>query len=54
MKQETERDGSTCVGVREDYFECLHHRKEHQRLRIISAQDKMNKAGATTTHGGDH
>ena len=44
-----------CAAHRDDYFECLHHRKEHDRVRVINAQDKLNqekaKLGEDDGHG---
>lgn len=34
----TADDPSECVKLREDYFECLHHRKEIKRLNTINEQ----------------
>jgi uncharacterized protein YqgQ len=31
-----------CTAFREDYFECLHHKKEYARVRTILAQEKKN------------
>lgn len=43
-----------CKLKREDYFECLHHRKEHDRIRQIAEQQKKNEQGDTHGHGGGH
>ena len=34
----TADDPSECVNLREDYFECLHHRKEIKRINTINEQ----------------
>jgi hypothetical protein len=36
----------TCFKEREDYFECLHSRKEHNRIqRVLEEQKKEELAG---------
>jgi hypothetical protein len=37
--------------MREDYFECLHHKKEHDMVRTVMAQQKKNEELALG--GGD-
>lgn len=37
---------------REDYFECLHSRKEHAMIRQVLDQEKKNKQNGTD--GGGH
>lgn len=34
-----------CMPQREDYFECLHHRKEHDHVRKVMEQEKLNQQG---------
>jgi len=34
----TERDQSKCTDLREDYMECLHHKKEITRLNALVAE----------------
>lgn len=36
----------------EDYFECLHHKKEHDMVRTVIAQQKKNEELALS-EGGD-
>lgn len=38
QKTETSRDGETCNPHREDYFECLHHKKEHAIVKRINEE----------------
>ena len=34
-----------CTALRQDYFECLHHRKEYARLNAVQEQkDRSNAA----------
>jgi hypothetical protein len=44
--------------MREDYFECLHHRKEYDMVSTVMAQEKRNeemrKSGGTTEGDGMH
>jgi hypothetical protein len=49
QKTETSREARTCVPQLEDYYECLHHRKEkamvkavHDQLKINAEQEKLN------------
>ena len=47
------RDGSNCQAARTDYFECLHHVKEHKIINTIISQEKLNQAsGDDGSHGG--
>lgn len=47
-----------CLDFREDYIECLHHRKEHARQRKIAdevrrqQQEKRDNGGTTDDGGG--
>eukprot|EP00192_Tetraselmis_astigmatica_P023475 CAMPEP_0117668854 /NCGR_PEP_ID=MMETSP0804-20121206/11789_1 /TAXON_ID=1074897 /ORGANISM="Tetraselmis astigmatica, Strain CCMP880" /LENGTH=74 /DNA_ID=CAMNT_0005476809 /DNA_START=116 /DNA_END=340 /DNA_ORIENTATION=+ len=41
-----------CNLLKEDYLECLHHRKEFARMSAIARQEKKNAAGASA--GGGH
>ena len=36
-----------CVLLREDYLECLHHRKEISRLNTIRRQERKNESGGS-------
>jgi len=40
-----------CYMDREDYMECLHHRKEHARIQMIGNEDARQKVEAAG--GGD-
>ncbi len=42
----------TCFMSREDYFECLHSRKEHAMVREVLEQEKANKL--FEENGGGH
>jgi len=35
-----------CDALKEDYFECLHHRKEFARMSAIARQEKRNQEAA--------
>lgn len=41
--EKSESPQKECLGLRDDYFECLHHKKEYQRRNIII--DKYRKDG---------
>lgn len=38
---------SECQLMREDYFECLHHRKEFTRMNTIALEKKRQAAAAS-------
>ena len=46
--------GPVCVPFRDDYFECLHHNKEHDMVRAVMEQQKKNeelvKSGGESEH----
>jgi hypothetical protein len=49
QRAETRREAMTCGPQLEDYFECLHHKKEkamvkavHDQLKINSEKEKLN------------
>eukprot|EP00593_Proboscia_inermis_P000805 CAMPEP_0171299604 /NCGR_PEP_ID=MMETSP0816-20121228/8445_1 /TAXON_ID=420281 /ORGANISM="Proboscia inermis, Strain CCAP1064/1" /LENGTH=82 /DNA_ID=CAMNT_0011775541 /DNA_START=106 /DNA_END=354 /DNA_ORIENTATION=- len=42
-----------CVPQREDYFECLHHKKEHSRIRRIHEQMEINAKAESKKKEGD-
>ena len=44
-KKEKTRDGFVCKPMREDYFECLHNKREHAMVRKVNEQEKLNAAG---------
>jgi hypothetical protein len=41
-----------CAMISEDYFECLHGRREKKRIAIIMAEEERQKMEAK--HGGKH
>jgi NADH dehydrogenase (ubiquinone) Fe-S protein 5 len=43
LKTETSRLGEKCLHQRDDYFECLHHKKEHEIVRKVNEQVKINE-----------
>ena len=44
-----------CHVLRDDYLECLHHRKEFVRNEIIKKQEIANKTSESGHgHGGGH
>lgn len=49
-EKENTATGNVCKLIREDYFECLHHRKEHDMVRKVNEQQKLNEKLAA---GGD-
>jgi hypothetical protein len=51
-KRETRKDGMVCYMAREDYFECLHSRKEHAMVTQVMKQEKLNasKENGDTGH----
>ncbi|GFH58849.1 hypothetical protein CTEN210_15325 [Chaetoceros tenuissimus] len=42
LRSEESNEPGACTAFREDYFECLHHKKEYARVRTILAQEKKN------------
>ena len=52
QKTETTSTGLDCKDFREDYFECLHHRKEYERIDTIKEQAKLNEIKAAGGGGG--
>lgn len=39
---------------REDYFECLHNRREHEIVRAVNAEEqKQKEGGGGGGHGGE-
>eukprot|EP00561_Arcocellulus_cornucervis_P012080 CAMPEP_0185800650 /NCGR_PEP_ID=MMETSP1322-20130828/997_1 /TAXON_ID=265543 /ORGANISM="Minutocellus polymorphus, Strain RCC2270" /LENGTH=79 /DNA_ID=CAMNT_0028496301 /DNA_START=10 /DNA_END=249 /DNA_ORIENTATION=+ len=51
LKTETRNDGLICHPAREDYFECLHNRREHEIVRAVNAEEQKQKNAPA--HGGD-
>lgn len=54
LQTEEKADISTCTPIRDDYLECLHHKKEHAHVKAINekvAQDRAN--GVTYTFDPD-
>jgi len=44
LQQDTDKKaGEVCNFQREDYFECLHHRREHEMVRKVMEQEKINQ-----------
>eukprot|EP00562_Extubocellulus_spinifer_P004931 CAMPEP_0178516034 /NCGR_PEP_ID=MMETSP0696-20121128/24883_1 /TAXON_ID=265572 /ORGANISM="Extubocellulus spinifer, Strain CCMP396" /LENGTH=80 /DNA_ID=CAMNT_0020146253 /DNA_START=6 /DNA_END=248 /DNA_ORIENTATION=+ len=53
LKTEERNDGGICMPSREDYFECLHNRREHEIVRAVNAEEKKQKeGGGSGGHGG--
>lgn len=53
-QQKRENDTVTvCLYEKEDYFECLHHKKEYQRVKEITQQHEKNQKAAKAG-GSDH
>ena len=44
----TAEDPSECKDVREDYLECLHHKKEFQRANAIQAEADRQRGEEAT------
>ena len=44
IQTEERADGGKCAAMREDYFECLHHKKEHAHVRAVNEKMKEDKA----------
>jgi hypothetical protein len=46
----------TCVPQLEDYFECLHHKKEKAMVKAVNDQLKINseKERLNGNDGGEH
>jgi len=51
LKSETDKDGKICMGAREDYFECLHHKKEFAMIGAVEKEVLRQRAEALN---GDH
>lgn len=41
-----------CRLFREDYFECLHHRREYTMVKQVMEQEKVNKAMEAADRNG--
>mmetsp|Transcript_43577 Transcript_43577/g.132636 ORF Transcript_43577/g.132636 Transcript_43577/m.132636 type:complete len:83 (+) Transcript_43577:139-387(+) len=58
LKNERTSVGLECFKDREDYFECLHNRKEHALVRIVNEEEKrqaeLAKKGGGGGEGGGH
>ena len=52
QKTETQNNGAICHPAREDYFECLHNRREHEIVRTVNAEEQKQK-NAPAHGGGD-
>ena len=44
LQTEENPDGGKCKLMREDYTECLHHKKEHAHIRAINAKMREDKS----------
>eukprot|EP00545_Synedropsis_sp_CCMP1620_P006601 CAMPEP_0119003236 /NCGR_PEP_ID=MMETSP1176-20130426/443_1 /TAXON_ID=265551 /ORGANISM="Synedropsis recta cf, Strain CCMP1620" /LENGTH=78 /DNA_ID=CAMNT_0006954815 /DNA_START=64 /DNA_END=300 /DNA_ORIENTATION=+ len=45
---------SVCLYEKEDYFECLHHKKEFSRVKQINEQDVKNQKAAKAEGSDTH
>mmetsp|Transcript_7466 Transcript_7466/g.10837 ORF Transcript_7466/g.10837 Transcript_7466/m.10837 type:complete len:84 (+) Transcript_7466:134-385(+) len=52
LKGETSREAMTCVPQVEDYFECLHHKKENAMVKAVNDQMKLNAQMEKEGNGG--
>ena len=55
MLQKVESDGgqqAVFKPLRNDYLECLHHKKEASRLRAMENEVKRQENGGGDDHGG--
>mmetsp|Transcript_24174 Transcript_24174/g.30411 ORF Transcript_24174/g.30411 Transcript_24174/m.30411 type:complete len:83 (+) Transcript_24174:131-379(+) len=52
LQKERSLAGTLCNVLREDYFECLHHKKEYAMVKKIVDQHALNEK--TAAGGGDH
>jgi NADH dehydrogenase (ubiquinone) Fe-S protein 5 len=48
-EKELSATGIVCQAKREDYFECLHHTKEHNHVRQVAEQHALNKNAPVET-----
>lgn len=53
QKTETQNNGAICHPAREDYFECLHNRREHEIVRAVNAEEQKQKNAPAHGGGGD-
>ena len=51
---EPSASGAICLPFREDYFECLHHKKEYDMIKRINDQEKLNAEKAAGGGGDGH
>eukprot|EP00978_Attheya_sp_CCMP212_P022823 scaffold68763_cov59-Attheya_sp.AAC.1 len=57
LKEETSKDGVVCFMQREDYFECLHNRREFTMVKMVNDQAaklEKEKGESGGGGGGDH
>ncbi|KAL4440062.1 hypothetical protein ABPG75_003063 [Micractinium tetrahymenae] len=50
-------DPKSCKDFRDDYLECLHHRKEFTKLNQFFREEKRQRDGGSNDahgHGGNH
>ena len=50
-KRETRKDGMICFMAREDYFECLHGRREKAMVSQVLEQEKLNASKENGENG---
>mgnify|MGYP003728059493 CR=1 FL=1 len=46
--------GTECRLIREDYIECLHHKKEFARAAQVEAARELKASGGGDDHGHGH
>eukprot|EP00887_Chlorella_sp_A99_P000514 scaffold17.g514.t1 len=46
-------DPKACADFRDDYLECLHHRKEFTKLNVYFRESKLQQEGKSS-HGHGH
>ena len=51
MQKKDENPLTNCFALRNDYLECLHHKKEAARKHAIDEEEAAQKKGG---HGGGH
>ena len=54
LQKEISSNGALCMPLREDYFECLHHKKEHAMVNQVKEQEKINAKIAAEGGNGSH
>ncbi|KNC51942.1 uncharacterized protein AMSG_08185 [Thecamonas trahens ATCC 50062] len=51
---DTTTTGTECRLIREDYIECLHHKKEFARAAQVEAARELKASGGGDDHGHGH